>query len=355
MGWYRALHASHATRFRDAESLTILSIYLSARLVPAGRATAYPYLLLYRLASCQRVEQQCLGARGGDQPRAVAPRSHGEHRAAKRRLKEQRLGIRRRVRLRIKLLGRAAAPAHSMRGARVTEARQRPDAERGVLGEHEQPGASRVACRCGLGRDRGDESGGRHVEIVQASAQRWLRAARSARFWWQKCKFGERRGHPPVDLASSSSEPYGRGWLCSGRTPRDNQTRVPVQKNANAKDRRGAAGRGRHGPACVGRLSPARLAAHGRARLRARAAARLCARAGRRPRRVGRGAAAMSKARPVRPASAAKAADWPRLAEARASLRHELTGYSREPAGPCLSHLAFDAGGRFEPERVVRL
>ena len=55
----------------------------------------------------------------------------------------------------------------------------------------------------------------------------------------------------------------------------------------------------------------------------------------------------MWKTRPIWPASAAQAADWPRLAEARGSLRHNLAlkGASGEPAGRGLSPLAFHIGG----------
>jgi len=50
------------------------------------------------------------------------------------------------------------------------------------------------------------------------------------------------------------------------------------------------------------------------------------------------------KPRPVWPASAAPAADWPRLAEAQGSLEHDLAPKeaSGEPAGRGLSHLVFD-------------
>ena len=53
----------------------------------------------------------------------------------------------------------------------------------------------------------------------------------------------------------------------------------------------------------------------------------------------------MWKTRPMWPASAARAAGWPRLAEARGSLRHDLVlkGASGEPAGrgliPLVSHI----------------
>ena len=55
---------------------------------------------------------------------------------------------------------------------------------------------------------------------------------------------------------------------------------------------------------------------------------------------------AMCKTRPIWPASAAQAADWPRLAEARGSLRHDLAlkGASGEPAGRGLSRLVFHVG-----------
>ena len=51
----------------------------------------------------------------------------------------------------------------------------------------------------------------------------------------------------------------------------------------------------------------------------------------------------MWKTRPIWPASAAQAADWPRLAEAQGSLRHDLSlnGASGEPAGRGLSRLVF--------------
>ena len=54
----------------------------------------------------------------------------------------------------------------------------------------------------------------------------------------------------------------------------------------------------------------------------------------------------MWKTRPTWPASAAQAADWPRLADARGSLRHDLAlkGASREPAGRGLSRLVFHLG-----------
>ena len=55
----------------------------------------------------------------------------------------------------------------------------------------------------------------------------------------------------------------------------------------------------------------------------------------------------MWKTRPIWPASAAQAADWPRLAEARGSLRHNLAlkGASGEPAGRVLTPLVFHIGG----------
>ena len=55
---------------------------------------------------------------------------------------------------------------------------------------------------------------------------------------------------------------------------------------------------------------------------------------------------AMWKTRPIWPASAAQAADWPRLAEAQGSLRHDLAlkGASGEPAGRGLSRLVFHIG-----------
>ena len=54
----------------------------------------------------------------------------------------------------------------------------------------------------------------------------------------------------------------------------------------------------------------------------------------------------MWKTRRIWPASAAQAADWPRLAEARGSLRHDLAliGASGEPAGRGLSPLVFRIG-----------
>eukprot|EP00964_Phaeocystis_antarctica_P051185 scaffold29854_cov57-Phaeocystis_antarctica.AAC.4 len=53
------------------------------------------------------------------------------------------------------------------------------------------------------------------------------------------------------------------------------------------------------------------------------------------------------KSRPIWPASAAQAADWPRLAGARGSLRHDLAlrGASGEPAGRGLSPLVLHIGG----------
>eukprot|EP00964_Phaeocystis_antarctica_P105399 scaffold70427_cov57-Phaeocystis_antarctica.AAC.2 len=59
-----------------------------------------------------------------------------------------------------------------------------------------------------------------------------------------------------------------------------------------------------------------------------------------------RGNWTMWKTRPIWPASAAQAADWPRLAEARGSLRHDLAleGASGEPAGRGLSRLVFHIG-----------
>ena len=55
---------------------------------------------------------------------------------------------------------------------------------------------------------------------------------------------------------------------------------------------------------------------------------------------------AMWKTRPIWPASAAQVADWPRLAVARGSLRHDLAqkGASGEPAGRGLSRLVFHIG-----------
>ena len=54
----------------------------------------------------------------------------------------------------------------------------------------------------------------------------------------------------------------------------------------------------------------------------------------------------MWKTRPIWPASAAQQADWPRLAEAQGSLRHDLSlkGASGEPAGRGLSRLVFHIG-----------
>ena len=61
------------------------------------------------------------------------------------------------------------------------------------------------------------------------------------------------------------------------------------------------------------------------------------------------------------PASAAHAADWPRLGEARGSLRHDLAlkAASEEPARQSLCHLAFDMRShqlvhRVESDRKVR-
>ena len=55
------------------------------------------------------------------------------------------------------------------------------------------------------------------------------------------------------------------------------------------------------------------------------------------------------------PASAAQAAGWPRLAEARGSLRHDLAlkGASGEPAGRGLSTLVFHIGA-MSPEDSLR-
>ena len=63
----------------------------------------------------------------------------------------------------------------------------------------------------------------------------------------------------------------------------------------------------------------------------------------------------MWKTRPVWPASAAQAADWPRLAEARGSLRHDLAlkGASGEPAGRGLSRLVFHIGASAEETAAV--
>ena len=54
----------------------------------------------------------------------------------------------------------------------------------------------------------------------------------------------------------------------------------------------------------------------------------------------------MSKARPARPVSAAQAADWPRLSEARgSSLMHAEGSLRREPAcRKSLCHLVVDTG-----------
>eukprot|EP00964_Phaeocystis_antarctica_P135095 scaffold99440_cov63-Phaeocystis_antarctica.AAC.7 len=54
----------------------------------------------------------------------------------------------------------------------------------------------------------------------------------------------------------------------------------------------------------------------------------------------------MSRAGPIWPASAAQAADWPRLAEARRGLRRALAlkGASGEPAGRGLSPHVFHIG-----------
>ena len=54
----------------------------------------------------------------------------------------------------------------------------------------------------------------------------------------------------------------------------------------------------------------------------------------------------MSKPRPLWPTRAAQAADWPRLAKARGSLRHGLAlrAASGEPAGRRRSQLVFDTG-----------
>mgnify|MGYP001220968037 CR=1 FL=1 len=57
----------------------------------------------------------------------------------------------------------------------------------------------------------------------------------------------------------------------------------------------------------------------------------------------------MPETRPVWPARAAQEADWPRLAEARGSLRRDLAlkAASRAPAGRRLSQLDFDLGGHY--------
>eukprot|EP00964_Phaeocystis_antarctica_P130485 scaffold94350_cov62-Phaeocystis_antarctica.AAC.2 len=56
---------------------------------------------------------------------------------------------------------------------------------------------------------------------------------------------------------------------------------------------------------------------------------------------------------PIWPASAAQAADWPRLAEAQGSLRHGLSlkGASGEPAGRGLSRLVFHIGAAPRADR----
>eukprot|EP00964_Phaeocystis_antarctica_P096254 scaffold62596_cov54-Phaeocystis_antarctica.AAC.2 len=61
--------------------------------------------------------------------------------------------------------------------------------------------------------------------------------------------------------------------------------------------------------------------------------------------------APMCKTRPIWPASAAQAADWPRLAEAQGRLRHGLSlkGASGEPAGRGLSRLVFHIALRPAP------
>ena len=60
----------------------------------------------------------------------------------------------------------------------------------------------------------------------------------------------------------------------------------------------------------------------------------------------------MWKTRPIWPASAAQAADWPRLADVRGSLRHDLVlkGASGEPAGRGLSPLVFHIGESWKEE-----
>ena len=57
----------------------------------------------------------------------------------------------------------------------------------------------------------------------------------------------------------------------------------------------------------------------------------------------------MPETRPVWPARASQEADWPRLAEARGSLRRDLAlkAASRAPAGRRLSQLDFDLGGHY--------
>eukprot|EP00964_Phaeocystis_antarctica_P052797 scaffold30932_cov86-Phaeocystis_antarctica.AAC.1 len=64
----------------------------------------------------------------------------------------------------------------------------------------------------------------------------------------------------------------------------------------------------------------------------------------------------MWETRPIWPASAAQAADWPRLAEARGSLRHDLAlkGASGEPAGRGLSPLVFHIGAVQRMRTVTR-
>ena len=86
---------------------------------------------------------------------------------------------------------------------------------------------------------------------------------------------------------------------------------------------------------CTGAAAPPAQATAGRHRASPSARGRLRS-----------GQAPMSKTSPVWPAGAAQAADWPRLAEASGSLRHDLAlkPASGEPAGRALSHLVFHIG-----------
>ena len=63
----------------------------------------------------------------------------------------------------------------------------------------------------------------------------------------------------------------------------------------------------------------------------------------------------MWKTRPILPASAAQAADWPRLAEARGSLEHNLALKEAPgaPVGRGLSHLVFHIGRCCRPTSLV--
>ena len=69
------------------------------------------------------------------------------------------------------------------------------------------------------------------------------------------------------------------------------------------------------------------------------------------------GSLATSKPRPVRPGSAAQAADWPRLAEAWGSLRHDLVLTWRaswpKPVPPCFRYRPLGQAAVYEEGRLV--